>query len=79
MLERPLRADFALICGYKIDKSGNVWYKGTTRNFSEVMATAADTVIAEAEHVVEIGDIAPEDIVTFGVLVDYVVTPEEAQ
>ena len=43
------------------------------------MATAADTVIAEAEHVVEIGDIAPEDIVTFGVLVDYVVTPEEAQ
>jgi acetate CoA/acetoacetate CoA-transferase alpha subunit len=79
LLERPLRADFALISGYKIDKSGNVWYKGTTRNFSEVMATAADTVIAEAEHIVEIGDIAPEDIVTFGVLVDYVVAPEEAQ
>jgi acetate CoA/acetoacetate CoA-transferase alpha subunit len=79
LLERPLRADFALISGYKIDKSGNVWYKGTTRNFSEVMATAADTVIAEAEHVVEIGHIAPEDIVTSGVLVDYVAVPEEVQ
>jgi acetate CoA/acetoacetate CoA-transferase alpha subunit len=79
LLERPLRADFALICGYQIDKSGNVWYKGTTRNFSEVMATAADIVIAEAEHIIEIGGIAPEDIITFGTLVDYVVAPEEAQ
>lgn len=72
LLEKPLRADFALISGYNIDKAGNIWYKGTTRNFSEVMATAADTVIAEAENVVEIGDIAHEDIVTSFVLVDYV-------
>jgi acetate CoA/acetoacetate CoA-transferase alpha subunit len=72
LLERPIRADFAVISGYKIEKAGNVWYKGTTRNFNEVMATAAETVIAEAEHVVEIGDIASEDIVTSGVLVDYV-------
>lgn len=76
LLERPLRADFALICGYKIDKAGNIWYKGTTRNFNEVMATAADTVIAEAENVVEIGDIAHEDIVTSFVLVDYVAHSE---
>lgn len=69
----PMRADFAVIAGNKIDKSGNVWYKGTTSNFNIVMGTAADTVIAEAEEIVEIGDIAPEDVRTFGVLVDYVV------
>lgn len=78
LLERPIRADFALINGYKVDKAGNVWYKGTTRNFNEVMATAADTVIAEAEHVVEIGDIPPEDVVTSGVFIDYVVSTEGA-
>ncbi|MDR2176256.1 MAG: 3-oxoacid CoA-transferase subunit A [Synergistaceae bacterium] len=78
LLERPIRADFAVIGGYKIDRAGNIWYKGTTRNFNEVMATAAETVIAEAEHVVEIGGIASEDIVTPGVLVDYVAVPQEA-
>lgn len=77
LLERPVRADFAVISGYRIDRAGNVWYKGTTRNFSVVMATAADVVIAEAENVVEIGDIPPEDIVTSGVLVDYVVSAQE--
>ncbi len=73
LLERPLRADFALICGYRVDKAGNIWYKGTTRNFSEVMAAAADTVIAEADYVVEIGEIPPEDVVTPGILIDYAV------
>ena len=69
----PLHADFAVISGYKIDKAGNVWYKGTTMNHSIVMATAADAVIAEAEQVVEVGTIAPEDVRTPGVFVDYVV------
>ena len=73
LLMAPLRADFAIIAGYKIDKAGNVWYKGTTSNFNIVMATAADTVIAEAEEIVEIGGIAPEDVRTAGVFVDYVV------
>ena len=70
---RPVRADIALISGYNIDKAGNVWYKGTTRNFSLPMATAADLVIAEADHVVEIGAIEPENVHTYGILVDYVV------
>ena len=69
----PIRADFDVISGYKIDKAGNVWYKGDTSNFSIAMATAADTVIAEAEMVVELGEIAPEDVRTSGILVDYVV------
>lgn len=73
LLMAPVHADFAVICGAKIDKAGNVWYKGNTSNFNLVMATAADTVIAEAEEVVEIGEIPPEDVRTYGVFVDYVV------
>ncbi|MBT8224629.1 MAG: CoA transferase subunit A [Dactylosporangium sp.] len=73
LLEEPLRADVALINGHRIDPNGNVWYRGTTRNFNPVMATAADLVIAEADLVVAIGDIPPEDVVTPGVLVDLVV------
>lgn len=73
LLMAPLRADFAVIAGAKIDKAGNVWYKGDTSNFNIVMATAADVVIAEGEEIVELGDIAPEDVRTSGVFVDYVV------
>lgn len=73
LLEKPLRADVALINGYRVDPAGNVWYKGDARNFNPVMATAADLVIVEADHLVELGDITPEDVVTPGVLVDYIV------
>lgn len=73
LLERPLTADFALLSGYKVDKAGNIWYRGTTRNFNPVMATAGKTVIVEAENIVEVGEIPAEDIVTAGVLVDYIV------
>lgn len=73
LLERPLTADFALLSGYKVDKAGNIWYRGTTRNFNPVMATAAKTVIVEAENIVEVGKIPAEDIVTQSVLVDYIV------
>ncbi len=74
LLERPIKADFAVLSGYKVDKAGNVWYKGTTRNFSVVMATAAKTVIVEADNLVEIGEIEPENVMTQGILVDYIVT-----
>lgn len=73
LLEEPLRADVALLGGSKIDPNGNIWYRGTTRNFNAVMATAADRVIAEADMIVELGDIPPEDVVTPGVLVDHIV------
>ena len=76
LLMAPLHADFAVIAGYKIDKAGNVWYKGTTSNFNIVMATAADTVIAECEHLVPVGTIAPENIHTYGMCVDYIVEGE---
>ena len=73
LLMKPVHADIAFICGHTVDKAGNVWYKGTTRNFSNLMAMAADTVICEAEHVVEVGEIEPENVVTQGILVDYIV------
>ena len=73
LLMKPLHADFAVIGGAKIDRYGNIWYKGSSQNFNIVMATAADVVIAEAEEIVEIGDIAPEDVRTPGIFVDYVV------
>ena len=63
----------SLLNGYKVDKMGNIWYKGTTRNFNPLMAMAADVVICEADNVVEVGEIAPEDIVTQGIFVDYIV------
>ena len=73
LLMKPVHADLALLSGYIVDKAGNVWYKGTTRNFSPLMATAADTVIVEAETVVEDGGIEPENVVTQGIFVNYIV------
>lgn len=73
LLERPLRADMALIACHTIDTFGNMWYKGATRNFNQMMATAADTVIAEGERIVDMGGIEPENVVTTGILVDYIV------
>jgi acetate CoA/acetoacetate CoA-transferase alpha subunit len=73
LLEKPLRADVALVNGYRVDPAGNIWYRGDARNFNPVMATAAEVVIVEADHLVELGDIPPEDVVTPGVFVDHIV------
>lgn len=73
LLMLPLRADVALLSGYNVDRAGNIWYKGTTRNFNQVMATAADCVIVEAEHLTETGGILSENVMTPGILVDYIV------
>ncbi len=71
LLMKPLRADFAIVFGTKVDEYGNVWYKGTTSNFNIVMATAADTVIVEAQEIVD--SIIPEDVRTPAILVDHIV------
>lgn len=76
LLMKPLRADFALIEGYKVDKAGNIWYKGTQRNFAPLMALAADIVMVEAENLVEVGEIEPENVHTPGVLVNYIIVRE---
>ena len=73
LLEKPLRADVALIAGETVDEFGNIVYYGATRNFNQLMATAADLVIVEANNVVEVGEIDPNDVVTPGIFVDYIV------
>ena len=73
LLELPLRADVALIAGHTVDKFGNIVYYGATRNFNHLMATAADIVIVEADNIVEVGDIDPNQVVTPGIFVDYIV------
>ncbi|MDR2167342.1 MAG: CoA transferase subunit A [Clostridiales bacterium] len=72
LLEKPLRADFAVIFGSVVDKGGNITYKGSTNNFNNIMATAADVVILEAEKLVEIGQIDPNAVITPGIFVDYI-------
>ena len=73
LLELPLHANVALIHAYKADKMGNLVYRRTARNFNPIMATAADFVIVEAEHIVEVGEIDPDQIHTPGCLVDMIV------
>lgn len=73
LLMAPIHADVAIVNAHLIDKFGNMWYKGTTRNFNPMMATAADLVIAEADNLVEVGDIEPENIHTSGACVNYIV------
>jgi acetate CoA/acetoacetate CoA-transferase alpha subunit len=73
LLELPLKADVALIAGETVDKSGNIVYFGATRNFNELMATAAEIVIVEAEQVVAVGQIDANDVVTPGIFVTHIV------
>ncbi|NSW92638.1 MAG: acetate CoA-transferase subunit alpha [Firmicutes bacterium] len=73
LLELPLKADIALIKGHRVDKKGNIYYMKTSRNFNPIMATAADTVVVEAEEIVEVGDIDANDVMTPGLFVDIIV------
>jgi len=77
LLEKPLRADVALIRGSVTDQFGNTTYNGTTRTFNPMMATAADYVIVGACEIVEIGAIDPNNIVTSGIFVDAIVGGEK--
>ena len=70
LLEKSLRAEFALVRASKIDRFGNIVYYGSTRNFNPLMATAADYVIAGAAEIVETGSIDPDIIHTSGIFVD---------
>ena len=76
LLETPLRADFALVQAFLCDYLGNLTYALTARNFNPVIAMAATVVIVEAEHVVPVGVIPPDQVVTPAALVDYVISHE---
>ena len=73
LLECALRADVALIKAHRADRLGNLVYRRAGRNFNPLMATAADLVIAEAEEIVEPGELDPETIGTPAVYVDRLV------
>jgi 3-oxoacid CoA-transferase subunit A len=72
ILERAIHADFAFVKAYEGDRTGNLVYRGTARNFNPMMAAAADHTIAEVENLVPVGALDPEAIVTPSVYVDQV-------
>ncbi len=72
ILELPLRADIALVKACKVDKKGNLVYCKSARNFNPIIATAADIVVVEAEEIVEVGEIDPNEVMTPGIFVNYI-------
>ena len=73
LLETALRADFALVNAFLADYSGNLYYALTARNFNPVIVMAADTTMVTADHIVPVGLIAPDHVVTPAPLVDYLI------
>ena len=78
VMEHPIHADFALIKALVGDRWGNLTYRRSGRNFGPLMATAARCTIAQVSHIVPLGEIDPESVVTPGIYVQRVVqaTPE---
>jgi 3-oxoacid CoA-transferase subunit A len=75
IMERGLTADLAIVHAWKGDREGNLVYRKTARNFNPVMATAGRVTVAEVEHLVEPGDIDPDQIHTPGIFVQRIVHP----
>jgi acetate CoA/acetoacetate CoA-transferase alpha subunit len=73
LVEAALRADFALVNAFLADYLGNLSYTLTARNFNPIIAMAADTTIVCAEHIVPVGLIAPDNVITPAPLVDYII------
>jgi 3-oxoacid CoA-transferase subunit A len=76
ILVPSLRGDFALVKAWKGDRWGNLVYRKTARNYNAVMATAADHVIAEVEHLVELGDLDPDGVHTPSIYIDAILQGE---
>lgn len=73
VLEHAIKADLALIEAWNGDRWGNLTYRTTGRNFNPIMAMAATLTVAQVQHVVELGALDPETIVTPGVFVNRLV------
>ena len=73
LLEKPLKADVAILLADMADKSGNLVYRRAARNFNPLMAMAAETVIVVAKTIVETGAIDPDHVMTPGIFVDMIV------
>lgn len=78
LLERPLRADLALIRAHRSDMLGNLTYQLSARNFNPLIALAADITLVEPDEMVETGELLPDQIVTPGAVIDHIVIPQES-
>ena len=72
VLEYALHGDVALVEAWQADRWGNLTYRSSGRNFNAVMATAAHLTVVQSQHMVELGELDPEAIVTPGIFVDRV-------
>lgn len=79
LLERPLRADLALIRAHQADPLGNLTYHLSARNFNPLIALAADITLVEPDELVETGDLLPDHIVTPGAVIDHILMPQESK
>ena len=80
VMEKSLVADVSLVKAWKADKSGNLIYRRTARNFNPNVASAGKITVAEVEELVETGDLDPDNIHTPGIFVHRIVvnaTPEK--
>ncbi|WP_070413725.1 CoA transferase subunit A [Pseudomonas lundensis] len=80
VMERSLRADVALVKAWKADKSGNLLFNKTARNFNPLAAMAAKVCVVEVEEIVEIGEIEPDQVHLPGIYVQRLIlnaTPEK--
>lgn len=77
LLEKPIKAEAALVKAHRADRWGNLTYRLAARNFGPTMAAAGALTIAQVDEIVELGGIDPEHVVTPGIFVDRVlkVTP----
>ncbi len=73
LLELPLEAEFGLVKAWKADKKGNLIYRKSARNFNPLIAMAAEEVIVEAEEIVEVGELNPNEVMTPAAFVDLIV------
>jgi len=69
LLEKSLRADFALVKAWKGDTMGNLVFRKTARNFNPMIATAGKICIAEVEELVQPGELEPDQVHTPGIYV----------
>ncbi len=77
ILEPAIASDFALVRAHKADRMGNLTYRKTSRNSNPIMAMAGKITIAEVDEILEIGELNPEDVITPGVFVNYLVLSKE--
>ncbi|MET0402460.1 MAG: CoA transferase subunit A [Cystobacter sp.] len=79
VLEAPLKADFTIVRAWKADTWGNLVFNKTARNFSPMMCMAGRVTIVEAEHIVQAGEISPDEVHLPGIFVHRIIQAQGLQ